>query len=244
MNILATSADNSLKTLTPIKAAHPNACDHSQRNQGRVLRFRGQTIGNRIMKTALLASTVVLALAQAASAQDGAYYGVGLGVTDNSSVATGFDGYEPSATDYGLALTAGYRFPSAGTLSFGVEGNLDLMAGNLMSDEIDACSSNAPTWCEVNTTARLRGTMSTELAGGSRLTSSLGAVVVRGRAEDGPGTFVDTTGRGLSIGVAWEQVGGGLPVRVDLNYDSVKTDNANNYDRSLDMVGLRVSYMF
>ncbi|TAG20889.1 MAG: hypothetical protein EAZ40_09385 [Rhodobacterales bacterium] len=196
------------------------------------------------MKNALLASTVVLALAQAASAQDGLYFGLGLAVTDNSTTATGFDIFEPSARDFGLALTAGYRLASAGTLSFGVEGNLDLMSGKLMSDGNNACASFAPTWCEVDVTARLRGTMSTELSGGSRLTSSLGAVVVRGRAEDGPGNFVSTIGRGLSLGVAWEQVGGGLPVRVDLNYDSVKTDNANNFDRSLDMVGLRVSYMF
>lgn len=195
------------------------------------------------MKIGLLASTFVLALASAAAAQDGAYFGLGLGVSQNSSKAS-FGSFEPSATDYALALTAGYRFPSAGTLAYGIEGNLDLMTGNLMSDGSDACTSVAPTWCEVNATARLRGTMSSDLASGGRVTASLGAVMVSGRAEDGPDTYVDAIGRGLSFGVAWENLGGGMPVRVDLNYDAIREDDANNYDRKLDMIGLRVSYMF
>ena len=35
-----------------------------------------------------------------------------------------------------------------------------------------------------------------------------------------------------------------MPVRVDLNYDAIREDDANNYDRDLDMIGLRLSYMF
>lgn len=196
------------------------------------------------MKTGFLATAVVFALANAVAAQDGAYFGLGVGISQNSSTADGFVGYEPSATDFALALTAGYRFPSAGTLAYGIEGNLDLMSSKLMSDVIDACASNGPTWCEVDAALRLRGTLTTDLSGGGRLTTSLGAVVVRGRAEDGPGIFVDATGRGISLGVAWEQVGGRVPVRVDLNYDAVRQDNTNNFDRELDMIGLRVSYMF
>ena len=41
--------------------------------------------------------------------------------------------------------------------------------------------------------------MTSELANGSRLMGSLGAAIVHGRAEDGPGTYVSTTGRGLSL---------------------------------------------
>lgn len=197
------------------------------------------------MKIGLLASTVVLALANAAAAEDGAYFGLGIGVSNETSAPEFNKDGEISATDFGLALTAGYRFPSAGTVAFGVEGNLDLMSGKLMGkDGNEACPGFGPTWCYVDAAARLRGTVSTDLSGGGRLMGSLGAVVVRGQAEDGPGTFVDAVGRGISIGVAWENLGGGMPVRVDLNYDSVKRDNANNYDRSLDMIGLRVSYMF
>lgn len=191
----------------------------------------------------MFATAALLALAPAAQAQD-AYFGLGLAVSGNSSSGDEFSSYEPSATDYGIALTAGYRFASAGTLAYGVEGNLDLMSGKLMSDGDDACTSVAPTWCEVDAVFRLRGTMTSELANGSRLMGSLGAAIVHGRAEDGPGTYVSTTGRGLSLGLSWEQVGGSVPVRVDLNYDAIREDDANNYDRDLDMIGLRLSYMF
>jgi hypothetical protein len=95
----------------------------------------------------------------------------------------------------------------------------------------------------VDAALRLRATMATDL-NGSRLTASLGAVMVRGLTENGGGNYLDTTGRGVSVGVAWEQLSGGLPVRVDLNYDAIQTDNQPLFDRSLDMIGLRVSYMF
>jgi hypothetical protein len=195
------------------------------------------------MKFSALAPLAVLALAPAAMAQDGAYYGIGLGVSHNTTSSPVISNYDATATDVALALTAGYRFATAGNLTYGIEGNLDIMSGNLMSDSIDACTDWSPTWCEVDAALRLRGTMASDL-GGSRLTASLGAVVVRGLAENGPGNYVDTTGRGLSVGVAWEKLDGSLPVRVDLNYDAIRHDNQTEYDRSLDMVGLRVSYMF
>ena len=37
---------------------------------------------------------------------------------------------------------------------------------------------------------------------------------------------------------------GGMPVRVDVNYDAIRDDNQPAYERDLDLVGLRVSYMF
>jgi len=198
------------------------------------------------MKIGLLASTFfVLGLANAAAAQDGAYFGLGVGVLQETSAPEPSGSNEVSADDFGLALTAGYRFPSAGATAFGVEGNLDLMSGKLMDrNGNEACPGFGPTWCHVDAVARLRGTVSTDLAGGGRVMGSLGVVVVRGQAEDGPGVYVGATGRGLSVGVSWENSGAGMPVRVDLNYDAVTEDNANNYDRSLDMIGLRVSYMF
>lgn len=195
------------------------------------------------MKMTLLASAALLALAPAVQAQD-AYFGLGLGVSANSTTASEVTGFEPSATDFGLALTAGYRFASVGTVTYGIEGNLDLMGGKLMSDTFDACTDFAPTWCEVDAALRLRGTVTSDLANGSRVMGSLGAVMVRGRAEDGPGNYVNATGRGLSLGVSWEQVGGTMPLRVDLNYDAIREDDADLYERDLDMLGLRVSYMF
>jgi hypothetical protein len=196
------------------------------------------------MRTSLLSAAAVLALASAGQAQDGLYYGLGLAISANSTSAPEVSGYEATATDYGVALTLGYRFAAAGTLSYGIEGNLDLMSGKVMSDTFDACTDVSPTWCEVDAAFRLRGTVTSDMANGSRIMGSLGAVIVHGRAEDGPGNYVSATGRGLSLGVAWEQVGGSMPMRVDLNYDAIREDNADIYERDLDMIGLRVSYMF
>ena len=158
--------------------------------------------------------------------------------------APGFGSFTPTSDDVGLALTGGYRFASAGALTYGVEGNLDLMSGERMSDGADSCISQAPTWCEVDQMLRLRGTLTTDLANGSKVTGLLGLVSVNGRAENGPDTFVDATGTGGSLGVAWETAGAGMPLRFDVNYDWVNTDDADEYERDLDMVSLRISYMF
>jgi hypothetical protein len=50
-------------------------------------------------------------MAQPAAAQDGAYYGLGLGVLSSRSDAPIVSGYTATATDLSLALTAGYRWP-------------------------------------------------------------------------------------------------------------------------------------
>ena len=151
--------------------------------------------------------------------------------------------YDATATDYALALTLGYRFAASGALTCGIEGNLDLMSGNTMSGSgIDVCTGNSPSWCEVDKVLRLRGTMTNAFGAGNELTTSVGLVIVKGRSENGGGNYLDTTGRGVSVGVAWQKVG--MPLRVDLNYDAVRDDNQDFYERDLDMVGLRVSYMF
>lgn len=178
-----------------------------------------------------------------ALAQD-TYFGLGLSVTQGTSNAPASPDYDMAVTDFGLALTAGYRFATVGTLTYGLEGNLDIQGGKRMSDgPAEACSGVTPSWCEIDTIARLRATVSSDLSSGNRWTASLGAAIVSGLAEDNPGVYVDTVGRGLSLGVAWEKTAG-LPVRVDVNYDAIRKDDANNYTRDLDILGLRLSYMF
>lgn len=195
------------------------------------------------MKLAILATASALLLGQSAAAQDGFYYGIGLGLTRTSTVSPVVPGYEADATDVSLALTAGYRFAGTAALSYGIEGNLDLLGGATMSDGADACTGSSPSWCSVDTVLRLRGTLTNQLANGGELTWSLGAVMVKGISENGPGNNLDTTGRGLSVGLGW-QPGGGMPVRVDVNYDAIRDDNQPAYERDLDLFGLRVSYMF
>lgn len=192
------------------------------------------------MKSLLLTAAAALLIAPTAQAQDGLYFGAGIAaIRDSSAPDTPWGGYEASGTDAGLALTVGYRFPASGALAYGVEANLDLTSGKRMDQ---SCSSIGPAWCDVDSTLRLRGTFSTAVGGGD-LTVSLGAVMIKGIAEDNPGLFVDATGRGASLGLAW-QGKGSLPLRYDLNVDRITSDDTPNYDRSLDVIGLRVSYMF
>lgn len=193
------------------------------------------------MKSALLAIASAGLLAQAAQAQDGFYYGVGLGLTESSTNAPIVSDYTATATDVSLALTAGYRFSGAQQLAFGVEGNLDFPGGKTMSDGTDACTGTSPSWCSIDVVLRLRSTLTAQLASGE-LTTSLGAVLVKGVSENGPGNNLDTTGRGISAGISFAP--GELPVRFDLNYDTIKSDNQPAYERDLDLIGLRVSYMF
>jgi hypothetical protein len=195
------------------------------------------------MKSAILAASSAVLLGQAASAQDGFYYGVGLGVTESSTNAPIVSSYTATATDVSLALTAGYRFAGSGAMTFGIEGNLDFLGGQTMTDGTDACTGTSPSWCTVDTVLRLRGTLTNQLANGGQLTSSLGFVMVKGVSENGFGNYLDTTGRGLSVGLGW-QPSGGMPVRIDVNYDAIRDDNQPAYERDLDLIGLRVSYMF
>lgn len=195
------------------------------------------------MKLAVLAAASALLLGQTAAAQDGFYYGVGLGLTESSTNAPIVGSYTATAADASLALTAGYRFAGSGALTFGIEGNLDILGGATMNDGTDACTGSSPSWCTVDTVLRLRGTLTNQLANGGQLTSSLGVVMVKGVSENNPGNNLDTTGRGLSVGLGW-QPAGGMPLRIDVNYDAIRDDNQPLYERDLDLVGLRVSYMF
>lgn len=194
------------------------------------------------MRTIILAAASALLATQTASAQDGFYLGLGLGLTESSSYAPAVPVVSSTGTDVSLALTAGYRFTGSGPLTFGVEGNLDILGGKTLNGCRDGAAIASPNWCTLETVARLRGTLSTELANGSRLTSSLGAVMVMGTSEAGPGFRPDTTGHGFSLGFGWEPAA--MPVRVDVNYDAIRDDNQPAYERDLDLVGLRVSYMF
>lgn len=193
------------------------------------------------MKSLLIAAAAVVLLAPTTQAQDGVYFGAGATtIRSTTSPDDPWGGYEPTGRDAGLALTLGYRFPAAGTMAFGIEANLDVTSGKRMTN---SCVSTGPAWCDVENILRLRGTMTFDLGEGGQLTTSLGAVRVNGVSEDNPLLFVDTTGRGASFGLGW-QPQGGMPLRYDLNIDRITSDDTPNYDRSLDLIGLRVSYMF
>ena len=190
-------------------------------------------------------TALLLVFGQAAAAQDGAYYGLGLALNQTESSAAIVPTTELSSTDPALALTVGYRWPMASTMFVGVEGNLDFQSGDTMTDGVaTGCTSITPSWCEVDSIARLRLTLGKDFANGNSLMGSLGVVAARGRLEANPGDYVDAVGKGTSLGLAWQHAFGERSVRFDLNYDHINSDDARTYDRSLDIVGLRVSLMF
>ena len=190
------------------------------------------------MKIALMAAISVLGMVQAADAQDGFYYGIGLGVTESSTNAPIVSDYTATATDLSLTLTAGYRFAASGNLQFGIEGNLDVLSGETMSDGADACTGQSPSWCTLDTVLRLRGTVTTELANGGHLTSSLGAVLVDGVTLHtviffGQGfgrIFIDCRRRGGGKGECHRRYaaeGDQLAVRVRLHCEFLQCKSAN-----------------
>lgn len=198
-----------------------------------------------VMKKIFLAIGLALGVGQLAHAQEGAYFGLGAGVNFNSAVSSEVSFFQATSTDFSLALTAGYRLPQMGAGFWGVELNLDFATGELLADgNQDACTNVSPNWCNIDGIARLRATYGHGLGDGSMLMGSLGVASVRGRLEQNPGEYVDATGTGFSLGVAWEKPLGDRAVRLDLNYDFIDDDDHPTYPRELEIIGLRVSYMF
>ena len=197
------------------------------------------------MKRTLCATGLALLLAQTAHAQDGAYFGLGVGANFNTAVSDTVPSFVATSTDAALALTAGYRWQQMGAGYWGVEVNLDFASGELMADgSQDACTDVSPDWCNIDTVARLRATYSHGMGDGSMLMGSFGLAAVRGRLEQNPSEYVDATGTGLSLGIAWEKPFGDRAMRFDLNYDVINEDDHPTYPRELDIIGIRASYMF
>lgn len=197
------------------------------------------------MRKLALLTTLVFSLAHSASAENGAYFGLGASANFNSAVSSEVSFFQATSTDFAFALTAGYRWSLPNTAFWGVEANVDFGTGELMSDDgIDACTDISPDWCNIDSVARLRATYGRDLANGTTLMGSFGLAAAQGRLEVNPGDYRDATGTGISVGVAWEKPLGGHAVRVDLNYDFIDDDNHPTYPRELEILSIRASYMF
>jgi hypothetical protein len=142
----------------------------------------------------LLATVAVLGWAHHASAEMDYYFGAGIGLVESRNVASIVPELEAKAVDVSLALTAGLRFSNG----FGIEANADILSSNLMEiDGSEACNGQSPTWCEIGSIVRLRGTAATSLDNGSQLMVSGGLVRVTGVSENNPGNLLDTIGQGF-----------------------------------------------
>jgi hypothetical protein len=198
------------------------------------------TISQKQINAPLLATVAVLGWAHHASAEMDYYFGAGIGLVESRDVASEVPEFEAKAVDVSLALTAGLRTSNG----FGIEANADILSSNLMEiDGSEACNGQSPTWCEIGSIVRLRGTASTSLDDGSQLMVSGGLVRVTGVSENNPGNLLDTIGQGISFGLSWQMAN--KPMRIDVNYDIISNDsNSDFYERNLEVSGIRLSYMF
>lgn len=187
-----------------------------------------------------------LFLATAVQADEGLYYGVALGYSDMSSTSLNGGG-ATSGQDFSVGGIVGYGFALQNGANIAVEGTLDVTTGNTFSDDInvgDACTNNSPDWCEVDAIARVRGVYGTTMANGYEVLSMAGIAAVSGRAEDGPANFADTTAVGYTLGVGLETDFRNSSIRYELTYDNFDEHSPEAFDKDLEIISLRVAFMF
>ena len=68
--------------------------------------------------------------------------------------------------------------------------------------------------------------------------------MVNGLLENGPGTYVSGRGLGYSVGLGAEKQVAKGTMRIEAIYDVITTDNRPMYDRDLDILSLRASFIF
>lgn len=179
-----------------------------------------------------------------ASAQEGFYYGLALGLADLESESA-FGRTEGNDLTFGGVV--GYRWVPAAGNSLGIEATLDLTTKNLMEGASyvgDSCIDTSPDWCEVQSIARLRGVYGITLGNGIELVSMAGFAAASGVAEDGPGNYPDTTATGFTLGVGGQKEIGMGTLRIELTYDELGNTDPEDYDKTLRILSLRSVLLF
>ena len=104
--------------------------------------------------------------------------------------------------------------------------------------------SFSPDWCEVKTLARLRGIYGVPISDSKAVVYSAGIAFVEGRGEDGPFNFLHTTSTGFTLGVGLERESGNGTMRYEVVYDRFEGSNPDDYEKTLKILSLRLSYLF
>ena len=195
-------------------------------------------------KVALTCGAVIIASPM--SAETGFYYGLSAGVSMYDTVALGNLGPADS-TGLTFGGIVGYTFETNTEYSTAIEVSVDgAMADTLESTEGygPACGDYSPHWCEIDTVVRLRSLVKRRVNEDWSIVGSLGGVMVNGLLENGPGTYVSGRGLGYSVGLGAEKQVAKGTMRIEAIYDVITTDNRPMYDRDLDILSLRASFIF
>ena len=187
---------------------------------------------------------VVGALAgSAALAEDGLYYGGAVGVADVSSRSQ-FGA--PSGKDLSFGAVVGYKSSLSNGGFWAAEVTVDLLTGGTLEYPFgaQACTNQSPDWCEVKTLARLRGVYGVPISDTKNIIYSAGIAYVEGRGEDGPFNYLHTTSTGFTLGIGLERESGKGTMRYEAVYDRFEGANPDDFDKTLEIVSLRLSYLF
>lgn len=179
---------------------------------------------NKLTAAALLSA----AFATPSLAEDGLYYGLGLGSSSMSSDVE-WNAFKKSSLDSAvLGVTFGYR-RDAGSMFFAAEMDGDLSLGQEFigdANNLPCAPANArgPYHCTHDTTVRLRGVVGTQI-GAYEVFGSLGAVQVRGTSAVNVAQTDDVINTGHTFGLGIQRPLGTGTGRLELIYDRASNDN-------------------
>lgn len=192
------------------------------------------------------ASILAVGLSIASVAQaDGFYYGASLGYTQMTSTTDGIGETSGETAVFGGIL--GYRTDLTKGQFLSAELNLDFAVDGEMSysNGADSCSSQSPDWCDIDALGRIRGVYGLPVGSGYDFIASAGLAIASGVAEDGPGVYVDTVGVGYTVGIgAQRQFSAGMTGRIEIIYDSIGNTDPDEFDKTLENIGLVTSLVF
>lgn len=201
---------------------------------------------NKLITAAFLAT----AFATPALAEDGLYYGLGLGY---SSMTSTLDSDPLSSSFEGtvLGVTLGYR-RDASSMFYAAEMDSDLGLGQQFSfpPPDSTCRNGAigPTHCTHDITLRMRGVVGTQV-GAYELFGSLGAVLVKGTSAVEEIQVDDVINTGYTVGLGVQRPLGSGTGRLELIYDRADNDNGPKnglsvYHPNYEAVTLKATFMF
>jgi Outer membrane protein beta-barrel domain len=195
----------------------------------------------------LFSAVVFTAIAQSAWAQEGLYWGIGLGYSSMESAPYPSVPQTAVVETAVLGATLGYRFPQAGRLAYSVEGDLDLsqaafeFEGVPCSDEADA-----PYYCTHAATLRLRGLAAFELGNGWEAFGSGGLGVVFGTSATDSNVQENAATAGYTVGLGVQGLAGRGTARIEVIYDNFEgtVTNGESYDPTYTATTLKATYLF
>jgi hypothetical protein len=204
---------------------------------------------NKLTAAALLSA----AFATPSLAEDGLYYGLGLGSSSMTSEFSGLFGAKSSLDSVVLGVTFGYR-RDAGSMFFAAEMDGDLSLGQEFiggTFNLPCAPANAqgPYHCTHDMTVRLRGVVGTQI-GAYEVFGSLGAVQVRGTSAVNVAQTDDVINTGHTFGLGIQRPLGTGTGRLELIYDRASNDNGPNdglgnvYSPDYEAVTLKATFLF